>query len=229
MNMFSTLLLSSRQSVAYMIGEITKICREMKLRSPGSEGEHETAEYMAGLLRTECGCSDVKVESFREHPASFYGYCRISGVLDVLSCVGFFIHPGLSLIAACFSFFLFIFHFVLYKPILDPFFPVREGTNVTAVRPCRGDVRQRIFLNGHIDAAWEFTLNYHFGGVVFEIPNVVALLGVSFYLILSICSLCGAGTWIQTAARWGILFLPFFIVIWFTFNPKRIVDGAKCP
>ena len=182
---------------------------------------------MAGVLHEQCGCSDVKVELFKEHSSSFYGYCRISGVFDSLSCIGFFIHPLVSLISGCISMFLFLTFFVLYIPIIDWLFPEREGTNVTAVRPCSGKVKRRVFLNGHIDAAWEFTLNYHFGGVVFEIPNVMVLLGVIFYMTLSICALCGAGEWVNTAAYWGILFLPFFIAIFFTYNPKRVVDGAN--
>ena len=74
-------------------------------------------------------------------------------------------------------------------------------------------MKRRVFLNGHIDAAWEFTLNYHFGGVVFEIPNVMALIGVIFYMAISISALCGAGSRVQLAARRGIVFLPFFLPI----------------
>ena len=46
----------------------------MKKRAPGSEGEFEAAQYMAGILKSEGGCEDVRVESFDEHPGAFYGY-----------------------------------------------------------------------------------------------------------------------------------------------------------
>ena len=99
--------------------------------------------------------------------------------------------------------------------------------NVTAIRPCSGKVKHRIFLNGHIDAAWEFPLNYHFDGVVFEIPGVAAVIGVLFYIALGICRLCGAGPWAQTAGLWGLLFVPFFLLVGCTYDPGRVVDGAN--
>lgn len=67
------LLANSGQAVAYMIDEITHICRDMKKRGPGSEGERKAAEYMAQVLKSECGCEEVRVERFTEHPGSFYG------------------------------------------------------------------------------------------------------------------------------------------------------------
>ena len=225
--MFSELISRSSHATSFMKEEIIHICRKLPKRSPGSAGERTAAEYMARTLKERCGCGEPSVESFKEHPASFYGYCRISGVFDSLSCLGFFIHPVISLISGCISLFLFTVFFVLYIPVIDWLFPEREGTNVTAVCPCSGEVKRRVFINGHIDAAWEFTLNYHFGGVVFEIPNVIALIGVVFYMVISICALSGADDWTGTAARWGILFLPFFIAIFFTFNPNRVVDGAN--
>ena len=221
------LLANSRESVDYMVGEITHICRDMKLREPGSAGEREAAEYMAGVLGRECGCSDVRVESFREHPSAFYGYFRFSMAFDTLCAVGWFIHPWVSILSGCVALFLFVVQFGLYRQIIDPLFPERESVNVTATRSCAGEAKRRVLLNGHIDAAWEFPLNYHFGGVVFEIPGVMALLGVLFYMTLSVCTLCGSWAWTGRAALWGLLFIPFFTLVGCTYNPRRVVDGAN--
>jgi len=220
------LLANSGQAVSYMVCEITHICRDMKKRGPGSEGEREAAEYMAQVLQSECGCEEVRVERFTEHPGAFYGYFWFSAMFDVLSAIGFFIHPLIGVISGCIALLLFIFQFVLYKQAIDPIFPKREGTNVTAVRPCTGEVRQRVFLNGHTDAAWEFPLNYRFGGVVFEIPGAVTLVGVLFYIAVGLLSLRGVA-WAHTAAMWGLCFLPFFVAVGFTYNPWRVVDGAN--
>ena len=218
---------NAETAVSYMIDEITHICRDMEKRAPGSEGERKAADYMAGVLKKDCGCSGVRVEPFREHPDSFYSYFYFSMFFDCLCALSFFIRPWLSILFGVAAFLIFIVHFVLYRQPLDPLFPERESVNVTAVRPCAGEVRQRIFLNGHIDAAWEFPLNYLFGGIVFELPGVFAILGVLYYIVLSVCALCGAGSWTYTAGRWGLVFVPFFILVAFTYNPKLVVDGAN--
>ncbi len=227
MKAMDALYKNSKQAVSFMIKGITHICRGMKKRAPGSEGEREAGEYMASILKNECGCADVKVETFSEHPAAFYGYFWFSATFDTLCAVSFFFHPLLSIVFGTAALLLFLFQFVLYKQIIDPLFPEKESVNVTAVRPCTGEVRRRIFLNGHIDAAWEFPLNYHFGGVVFEIPGVMAVVGVVFYIMLGICYLGDAGHWVYTAALWGLLFVPFFLLVGCTYNPRRVVDGAN--
>lgn len=221
------LIENSAEAVSYMIREITHICQSIKKRAPGSEGEREAAEYMAGVLKNECGCKDVRIETFREHPAAFYSYFYFSMTFDCLCAAFFFLQPWLSILFGVTALLLFLFQFVLYKQLIDPLFPERESVNVTAVRPCSGEVKQRVFFNGHIDAAWEFPLNYHFGGIVFEIPGVLAILGVCFYITLSVCALCGAGAWARTAALWGLLFVPFFILVAFTYDSRRVVDGAN--
>lgn len=218
---------SSAQAVAFMVREITHICRSMQKRSPGSEGERKAASYMADVLERECGCTDVKVEAFSDHPSAFYGYFWFSAAFDSLCALSFFLRPWLSIVFGAAALLLFLFQFVLYKQVIDPLFPEKESVNVTAVRPCAGEVKRRIFLNGHIDAAWEFPLNYHFGGVVFEIPGVMAVIGVLFYIALGISRLCGAGAWTQSAALWGLLFVPFFLLVGCTYDPRRVVDGAN--
>ena len=221
------LLQHSKEAVSYMVSEITHICRDMKKRAPGSEGETEAGKYMADVLARDCGCKNVRIERFMEHPSAFYRYFWFSMTFDCLCGVSFFIHPWLSILFGAAALLLFLFQFVLYKQLIDPLFPEKESVNVTAVRPCAGEIRQRVFLNGHIDAAWEFPLNYYFGGIVFEIPGVMALAGVIYYIAISVCVLFGAGSWTHAAGLWGLLFIPFFILVAFTFDPKRTVDGAN--
>lgn len=222
----SILLSDSRHAVDYMADEITHICRNMKKRAPGSEGEREAAEYMAGVLGRECGCQNVRIESFDEHPGGFYGYLYFSAVLDVLCGAAFFFFPPVSILSGVLAILLMLFQFILYHEIVDRFFPLKKGTNVTAIRPCREACKRRVFLNGHIDAAWEWPLNYHCGGIVFEAHSVGATVGVLYYVFLSICRLCGA-PWTQTAGWIGLIFFPFWIGLPFLRNRNRVVDGAN--
>ena len=214
-------------AVSYMVKEITHICRDMKKRAPGSAGEREAAEYMAEQLRTQCGCDDVKIESFEEHPDGFYGYLYFSAVLDMLCMVFAFRSPWLSIVFALAAILLMLFQFILYHEIVDCFFPRRNSVNVTAVRHSKGIAERRIFLNGHTDAAWEWPVNYYLGGIAFEAHSVLATVGVIYYLILAICALLGAGSWIVQARRLGILFAPFWIGLVFLADKRCTVDGAN--
>ncbi len=125
--LFSKLLDTSGQSVSYMIEKITYICRNLKKRTPGSKGERETAEYLAAVLKEECGCDRVKLESFREHPDSFYGYFFLSTVCDVLCTLCYFISPWFSIFFGGTALFLFVVQFILYKELIDPLFPEKTG------------------------------------------------------------------------------------------------------
>ena len=216
----------SKESVQYIKEEITHICRDLKKRAPGTEGEREAAEYMAGILQKDCGCRSVKTEVFTAHPSAFYSYCIFTAVLGVLCAAGFFVLPWLGILFGVMELALFLVQFVLYKQLIDPLFPKRESVNVTAVRSCSKDVRQRVFLNGHVDASWEFPLNYYFGGIVFESPGAMTLVGTLFYIGISICAVCKV-RWAHTAGLIGLIFIPFFILVAFTYNPRRIVDGAN--
>ena len=118
----SSLLSGSKQAVDYMVSEITHICRDMKKRAPGSEGEREAAEYMADILKKECGCTDIRIESFDEHPGGFYGYLYFSCVLDALCGAAFFFSPPVSILSGILAILLMLFQFILYHEIVDRFF-----------------------------------------------------------------------------------------------------------
>ena len=227
MNRMEKLLGDSRVAVAYMTEEIAHICRDMEKRAPGSAGERRAGAHLAQVLREDCGCRDVRVESFREHPAAFYGYFWFSALFDCLCAALFFVRPWLGVASGAVALLLFLLQFVRYRQVIDPLFPERESVNVTAIRPCAGEVRRRIFLNGHIDAAWEFPLNHYLGGIAFEIPGAMALAGVLFYMALGVCAICGAGAWTRAAGRAGLAFVPFFLLVGCTYNPLRVVDGAN--
>ena len=71
----------------YMIDEITHICKDFEKRDPGSKGELQACEYMADVLKNDCGCETAEVESFKENPGSFFGwiYFTISFVLAAVA------------------------------------------------------------------------------------------------------------------------------------------------
>ena len=62
------------EAAKYSVKEIEYIIKTFGKRDPGSEGERKACEYMAKVLRDDCGCDRVTIESFKLHPKSFYGW-----------------------------------------------------------------------------------------------------------------------------------------------------------
>ncbi|MCR4747536.1 MAG: M20/M25/M40 family metallo-hydrolase [Clostridiales bacterium] len=231
---FDALIAQKDQSAQYMIKEITHICKDLPKRDPGSEGERAACEYMADVLKKDCGCETVEIESFDENPGSFYGWIHITFSLIFIAVAFFRFGTGpvayiVSTILIALGFLLAFLQFGIYKKVVDFMFPKKTGTNVTAIKSCKGEVKRRIFFNGHPDAAWEWPANYIGGGVLFESLIIISAIGALYYLVLSILVLVngGASELIWKLSTWGILFTPFWIYMFFMWNPYRVVDGAN--
>ena len=220
----------------YMVDEITHICKTFEKRNPGSKGEHQACEYMAKVLKEDCGCDSAEVESFKEHPGAFYGWLYYTMTLVLIAVVFYFFCPIVSIIAIAVGLFLVLAEFGVYKKLLDPLFKEKTGHNVTAIKKCKGETKRRIIFNGHPDAAWEWPVNYALGGVGFEGHAILGFGGALFYLVLAIINVAKNGVGFGVASLdstltkvglWGLLFVPFFIGLYFMVNYRRVVDGAN--
>ena len=93
-----TLIDKKNDAAKYMLKEITYICKNLGKRDPGSEGEKKACEYMAKVLKEDCGCERADVESFKENPGSFYGWIYITVSFVLASIVLFFFVPAVSIV-----------------------------------------------------------------------------------------------------------------------------------
>ena len=219
----------------YMLEEITHICKDMDKRDPGSPGEKQACEYMADVLKKDCGCERADVESFKENPGSFFGWIYFTITFVLAAIVLFFFCPIVSAILIVAGLTIVLLQFGFYKKCVDRFFPEKTGHNVTAVKKCSGEVKRRIFFNGHPDAAWEWPVNYALGGVGFEGHAVICGIGAVYYLVISIISTVKYGAFgmishdvtLFKMALWGLLFVPFLVGLYWMWNKNRIVDGAN--
>lgn len=220
----------------YMVSEITHICKTFEKREPGSKGELQACEYMAGVLRDECGCDRVEIESFKENPGSFFGWIYFTITFVLAAIALFFVFPLVSILLIVAGLFIVFMQFGLYKKLVDRCFPEKTGHNVTAVKSCTGEVKRRIFFNGHPDAAWEWPVNYKLGGVGFEGHAIICGIGAVYYLVIAIIAVVkngvafggfDASSTIGKMALWGLLFVPFLVGLYWMWNKNRIVDGAN--
>ena len=219
-----------------MVGEITHIIKTFEKRSPGSRGEEQACEYMAKVLKEDCGCDRADVESFKEHPGAFYGWLFFTLTFVLAAVALFFFLPLASIILIVVGLGIALLEFGTYKKVVDPFFKEKTGHNVTAIKKCTGETKRRVIFNGHPDAAWEWPVNYKLGGVGFEGHAIICGVGALYYLVLSILSVAKNGVAfgqistadpLAKAALWGIIFVPFIIGLYFMVNYRRVVDGAN--
>ena len=128
--------------------------------------------------------------------------------------------------------------FIFYKKFVDKFFPEKTGHNVTAIKKCTGEVKARIFFNGHPDAAWNWPVNEKFGGFVYEMHILLTVIGGLFNLAICIAAAVVADGFAGIASPesygglfWagvaGAIFVPITIGLYFMWDEKTIVDGAN--
>ncbi len=225
-------------SAKYMVKEITHIIKTFEKRDPGSKGEKQACDYMAKVLKKDCGCEKVEVESFKENPRSFYGWIYFTITFVLLAYVLLFFLPIASVILIAVGLLIVLAQFGVYKKLIDPFFPQKTGHNVTAIKKCTGETKRRIIFNGHPDVAWEWPVNYALGGVGFEGHAILCAVGAVYYFVIAIVymiqhkSIGLVGTVdikepIIIAALVGLVFMPFLIGLYWMVNYKRPVDGAN--
>lgn len=224
------------EAAQYMIDEITHICKDFETRSPGTKGEEQACEYMAGVLK-DLGCERADVESFKENPGSFFGWIYFTITAVLVGIITFFtVSPLISIILIIFGLVIVLLEFGFYKKAVDRFFPELTGHNVTATKKPKGEVKRRIFFNGHPDAAWEWPVNYKLGGVGFEAHAVLCGVGAVYYIAVSVIALAQNGlkfglidtdSFACTLGLWGLIFVPFLVGLYWMWNKNRIVDGAN--
>ncbi len=224
------------KAAQYMIKEITHICKTFEKRAPGSKGEQQACEYMAKVLKNDCGCDTATVEPFKENPGSFYGWIFFTITFVLAAIVLFFFAPIISVILIVAGLAIVLAQFGVYKKLLDPLFKEKTGHNVTAIKKCTGETKRRIVFNGHPDAAWEWPVNYALGGVGFEGHAILCGVGAVYYIVVSIIYMIKNGVGfgvadtsdpIVKAGLWGLIFVPFLIGLYFMVNYRRVVDGAN--
>lgn len=231
----SKVIAKKDEAAQYMIDEITHICKNFEKRDPGSKGELQACEYMAEVLKKDCGCDSTEIESFKENPGSFFGWIFFTITFVLIAIALFFVAPVISAVLIVAGLVILLMQFGFYKKFIDRFFHEKTGHNVTAIKKPAGEVKRRIMFNGHPDACWEWPVNYALGGVGFEGHAVICGIGAVYYLVISIIS-CVNGrifgvaemsdTWTKFAL-WGLLFVPFLVGLYWMWNRHRIVDGAN--
>ena len=222
-----------REMTNFSVRGIKKICKDVGPRPAGSKQEHEAQKLMAAEL--DGACDKVEIEPFDVHPGAFLGWILTDGIMMIAAIVLFFFGMSAIALALCALSLIFaIVEFLLYKKLLDPFFPKKTSHNVVAVRKPKGEVRRRIIFSGHADSAneWRFT---YYGGSKLLVPIIgLSFVGILLGLVLGIWAVAAGHAF--SAADSGALnvmryvflaWIPILFTALFFENKKRPVMGAN--
>lgn len=222
-----------REMTNFSVRGIKKICKDIGPRPAGSEQEHEAQKLMAAEL--DGACDKVEIEPFDVHPGAFLGWILTDGIMMIAAIVLFFFGMSAIALALCALSLIFaIVEFLLYKKLLDPFFPKKTSHNVVAVRKPEGEVRRRIIFSGHADSAneWRFT---YYGGSKLLMPIIgLSFVGILLGLVLGIWAVA-AGHAFSAADSGALNVMRYVFLVWipilftalFFENKKRPVMGAN--
>ena len=222
-----------REMTNFSVRGIKKICKDVGPRPAGSEQEHEAQKLMAAEL--DGACDKVEIEPFDVHPGAFLGWILTDGIMMIAAIVLFFFGMSAIALALCALSLIFaIVEFLLYKKLLDPFFPKKTSHNVVAVRKPKGEVRRRIIFSGHADSAneWRFT---YYGGSKLLVPIIgLSFVGILLGLVLGIWAVAvghafsAADSGALNVMRYVFLaWIPILFTALFFENKKRPVMGAN--
>lgn len=223
---------SKQESADYIVDEIKKVVDTYGKRDAGSDGEKAAVEYMAETLKEYA--DDVKVEPFEVHPAAFMGWIYISASLILLGFACYFFMPILTVACVVIALGLMAAEFIFYRQTIDKMFKAKTSHNATAIKKPSGEVKRRILFSGHADAAYEWTMNYHFGGAGFIGHFLIAMVGIVYTFVIAVISLIKNGVGMVNAAGAqltlgyiGLAFIPFIVLMYWLWNERIIADGAN--
>lgn len=221
----------------YMVAKITDLVKNIGPRAPGSPEELKAQQSMAEDLKQ--WADEVSVEEFTVHRQAFMGFIPFTVLLGIISVILYWCkQPLWGAILVAIGAIPLIFEFVMYKQFIDPLFPGHPSHNVLAVRKPTGETKRRIYLVGHSDSQYEWTLNYKLGGNGMKailIPAVVGLIVsgianlVKFIVIdcAGVTGNKGVDIFFLIVGIALCIFIPFFLAFLLFQNPFRSVPGAS--
>ena len=216
---------------SYVTSRVKHVIETFGPRAPGSEGERRTQEFVREELAAFCD-GEVHSEPFQVAGKAFFAMHAVGSALLIASILAWFLHPALSAMLDALALSVWYFQLLRYRLYLDPFFPKSTSCNVYGRIKPKGEIKRRIILSGHSDAACEFRFS-HLSPALFRAIVPALLLGLAALAIFhgfGLIAWCvGDGLWhlARTLAWVQFAILPFILLGVFFNDVSRIVPGAN--
>lgn len=201
------------KNTEYAVKGITKICKKIGPRKPGSPEEHRAQQWMEKDMKNYC--DKTTIEEFTVHRQGFMGFIPFTVACGVASVfVNWFASPVAAFILCILAFIPLLFEFLMYKEFDDFLFPAHTSHNMIATRSPKGEVKKRLVMVAHSDSQFEWKLNYLIGGLqaklFVEIPAVVGLVIDTIFAL--VCIIVGKGGAAMDIEKTRWFFILFFVV-----------------
>lgn len=216
----------------YIAQEAAYTAENMSARTAGSVAEADASEYIAGKL-TAAG-AEVRTEEFKVAPAAAFGWIGVTAVCMMLAYVAYFFVSMVSVALIIVALVPFVVQGVFLSRAFDGAYIQKTSRNVTAVLPCSGEVRRRVFFTAHADSARNFRPYVKGRHALVAAVAAISLVGAAYLLGADIARwayLGSVGTglvrgdWL-TIGLVGIVFVPFWGAALFVIDGKRASAGA---
>ena len=157
------------ENVDYTVKEITNIIKKYGPRESGNSNCLAAEKHIKKEM--DPFCDETHFESYKMAPKAFLHFTKIVSVaiiLAVVVCAALVFTSVLPWwISQCIvggvtfvGLFITVMEFLFYKQFMDPLYKKVEGHNFCHGRTPTGEVKRRIVISGHIDAAYEFSHLY---------------------------------------------------------------------
>lgn len=174
------------ENVDYTVHEITNVIKKYGPRESGNENCYAAEKHIKKEMDTFC--DETRFESYKMAPKAFLHFTKLVSVAIILavvvcavlvftSVISFFLAQCIVGGVVGVSLLITAMEFLFYKQFMDPFYKKVEGHNLLGVRKPRGEVKKRIIISGHIDAAYEWRQLYYGKNVNLMGPSMAGAIG----------------------------------------------------
>jgi hypothetical protein len=211
-----------------VINQAREVIETFGARPPASIGERNAMLHIAEGLKPFAD-EPVKLEEFKVAPIAFFRMQMVGGIFGLLAVAIYWVSPVLALSISLLPILVQYFQLLRYRLFLDPFFS-KSSLNLSATLKPEGVIKNRIILNAHPDAAYEWRYNYYFNKR-FSLMVAFMLMGMFFAPLI-----CGLGWWFEHIGNEELkrycglgllLFLPGSLLAIFFNNMKVVAPGAN--
>ena len=198
-----------RENVDYTVKEITNVIKKYGPRESGSENCYAAQKHMKKELDTFC--DETHFEEYKMAPKAFLMFTKWVSALVIVAVVvgailtftsvfqGFFYAQIIVAVCAAVALFVTVMEFLLYKQFCDVFHKKFTGRNLVATRKPTGEVKRRIVISGHCDAAYEWRHIYYTKGTGMTILMAGSIVTGIASFVIAIVSILLQATHVQGA------------------------------